>query len=328
MATDTNLNQLVINKLTQEQYNTAKNAGQIVETELYMITDSGGSIPTKTSELENDSGFITSAPVTSVNGKTGAVSLSASDVGAPTVAEMNAAIAAIPTPDVSGQINTHNSSDSAHQDIRTAVSNAASAAAAAQSTADGAVKKSGDYMTGNLSLSTGANPGTGIVVGNRYGAYLCSYYEDGAKQRQIVVCNASDHPDKNYALRFVDTETNSNEIVLHTGNMAALGCTQITTGSYTGTGKSGSSNQNSLTFSFEPKLLMVSGDGNYSVYPYGGNGGWINGFIWQYGTSKVKDTNGTIDITVSGNTIKWYCGTSLAAQYNTSGKTYYYLAIG
>ena len=38
-------------------------------------------IPTKISQLENDSGFIKSAPVTSVNNKTGAVNLSASDVG-------------------------------------------------------------------------------------------------------------------------------------------------------------------------------------------------------------------------------------------------------
>ena len=43
-------------------------------------------IPTKTSQLDNDSGFITSAPVTSVNSKTGAVTISASDVGAqPTI---------------------------------------------------------------------------------------------------------------------------------------------------------------------------------------------------------------------------------------------------
>lgn len=39
-------------------------------------------IPTKTSDLENDSGFITSVPVQSVNSKTGAVVLDASDVGA------------------------------------------------------------------------------------------------------------------------------------------------------------------------------------------------------------------------------------------------------
>lgn len=39
-------------------------------------------IPTKTSDLTNDSGYITSVPVTSVNSKTGAVVLSASDVSA------------------------------------------------------------------------------------------------------------------------------------------------------------------------------------------------------------------------------------------------------
>ena len=49
-------------------------------------------------------------------------SYTASEVGAPTVAEMNAAIAAIPTPDVSGQINTHNTATTAHNDIRLLIS--------------------------------------------------------------------------------------------------------------------------------------------------------------------------------------------------------------
>lgn len=39
-------------------------------------------IPTKTSDLTNDSGFLTDVPVDSVNGKTGVVELAASDVGA------------------------------------------------------------------------------------------------------------------------------------------------------------------------------------------------------------------------------------------------------
>ena len=39
-------------------------------------------VPTKTSQLTNDSGYLTSVPVASVNGKTGAVTLSASEVGA------------------------------------------------------------------------------------------------------------------------------------------------------------------------------------------------------------------------------------------------------
>lgn len=39
-------------------------------------------VPTKTSDITNDSGYLTSAPVTSVNSKTGAVVLTANDVGA------------------------------------------------------------------------------------------------------------------------------------------------------------------------------------------------------------------------------------------------------
>lgn len=61
-------------------------------------------IPTKTSDLNNDSGYITSAPVQSVNGQTGAVSLSipstASDVGA----------IADPSTKSNGQVLTYNGS--------------------------------------------------------------------------------------------------------------------------------------------------------------------------------------------------------------------------
>ena len=51
-------------------------------------------LPTKTSELENDSGYITSSdipsiPVTTVNGKTGAVQLTATDVGAISAADIS-----------------------------------------------------------------------------------------------------------------------------------------------------------------------------------------------------------------------------------------------
>ncbi len=48
----------------------------------YEELDNLPTIPSKTSDLTNDSGFITSAPVASVNGETGAVTLDADDVGA------------------------------------------------------------------------------------------------------------------------------------------------------------------------------------------------------------------------------------------------------
>lgn len=60
-------------------------------------------IPTKVSQLENDSGYLTEHQ---------------SLDGLATETYVNTQIAAIPTPDVSGQINTHNTATDSHNDIR------------------------------------------------------------------------------------------------------------------------------------------------------------------------------------------------------------------
>lgn len=49
--------------------------GQTVEKYDYTELVNKPTIPTKTSDLTNDSGFLTSAPVSSVNGNTGAVTV-------------------------------------------------------------------------------------------------------------------------------------------------------------------------------------------------------------------------------------------------------------
>ncbi len=70
-------------------------------------------IPTKTSDLQNDSGFLTSAPVTSVNSKTGAVTLSASDVGAGTYSKPSGGI---PSSDMTSAVQTSlGKADTAYQ---------------------------------------------------------------------------------------------------------------------------------------------------------------------------------------------------------------------
>lgn len=87
-------------------------------------------IPSKTSDLTNDSGFITSAPVTSVAEKTGAVTLDKSDVGLG---------------------NVDNTSD-ADKPVSTAT----------QTALDGKLSLSGGDMTGHInfgiSSSTGSEP--------------------------------------------------------------------------------------------------------------------------------------------------------------------------
>lgn len=58
--TDEKVN-LVINKMTEAQYEQAKSQGTLNEKELYITPDNDKEIevPTKTSELTNDSGYIT-----------------------------------------------------------------------------------------------------------------------------------------------------------------------------------------------------------------------------------------------------------------------------
>lgn len=93
-------------------------------------------------------------------------------------------IAAIPTPDVSGQIGTHNTSTSAHADIRTAVSTAQStandaktAAANALSVANGKANASHAHTAsevGALPIEGGTLTGTELGINNNRGKLVAN----------------------------------------------------------------------------------------------------------------------------------------------------------
>ena len=90
---------------------------------------------------------------------------------------------------------------------------------------------------------------------------------------------------------------------------------KIETGSYIGTGKYGKSNPNSLTFGFEPKLVLISNNINQAFNP--------SPLLYFYGIG--SDSLRTISL--SGNTLSWYSTTSAFNQLNVSAN-YTYLAIG
>lgn len=118
---------------------------------------------------------------------------------------------------------------------------------------------------------------------------------------------------------------------------------QIETGSYTGTGKYGSSNPNSLTFSFEPKIViicrMASSDSGNQYYPFYR---WAIFFPWTLGQGKngynyafaddgdAPFSNSYTFCQMSGNTLSWYCSSSsnYTGQMNEANYQYTYLAIG
>lgn len=117
---------------------------------------------------------------------------------------------------------------------------------------------------------------------------------------------------------------------------------QIATGSYVGTGTYGASNPNTLTFEFEPKLVII----------YQLNGGHYTLFIWGQTTvcewTMNSGTGGAVlSCSYGGNTMSWniilgnydyfrYWSDTIGSsnsnqashQLNGSDVTYYYTAIG
>ena len=118
---------------------------------------------------------------------------------------------------------------------------------------------------------------------------------------------------------------------------------KIETGSYVGTGTYGSSNPNSLTFSFKPKLVMFTKYKNSNGVTH--NAGYIFGNNYSDGSAIVFDLSNISDeyseyrlcnkgdmIKLVDNTFSWYTtytnSHATTYQLNDSAVTYNYVAIG
>ena len=116
---------------------------------------------------------------------------------------------------------------------------------------------------------------------------------------------------------------------------------KIATGTYVGTGKSGSSYPCSLTFSFAPKLVMIYQTGYIGIVSGSSASKEVSYYvilpnlttsfrIISYINSDYREMNNTV--TFSGNTISWYSEANndvyAPNQLNRSGTRYGYIAIG
>ena len=99
------------------------------------------------------------------------------------------------------------------------------------------------------------------------------------------------------------------------------GAPRIEMGAYVGAGNYGSSNSNSLTFGFVPKIVIIT-IAESSSATYGG-------FTWVYGdkSGNVASSSTLVKLTWNENALSWY-GTTADKQLNGRGKTYHYVAIG
>jgi len=105
-------------------------------------------------------------------------------------------------------------------------------------------------------------------------------------------------------------------------------------GSYVGTGTYGSGNPNTLTFTFTPKFMIILVTGGVSSEDAGvENPVFINpstsysGMKFNPGQN-VGENVSTGSVSWGSDSITWYSASGASRQCNTSGYTYYYLAIG
>lgn len=105
---------------------------------------------------------------------------------------------------------------------------------------------------------------------------------------------------------------------------------QIATGSYTGTGKYGSSNPTVLTFDFRPKLVGISQ--GHSFTNHGATLLPFDALSEKFQNIGISgDSNSTWSACAKRNAengISLYNDSYPSYQFNDSGKVYYYFAIG
>ena len=133
------------------------------------------------------------------------------------------------------------------------------------------------------------------------------------------------HDDFNNAFAALDTAVAA---ATDAAAAAAAGGAKVAWGSYVGNGNSGNKeNATSITLSFEPKLLVVTGGGvlngnttNVTMFAVRGSASTI--FLAK--NAELYDANSFWE----GNTVSWYTIYSAKNQMNEAGTTYYYVAIG
>lgn len=97
-------------------------------------------------------------------------------------------------------------------------------------------------------------------------------------------------------------------------------------GSYTGTGKYGSANKNTLTFNFIPKIVIIR---SFVDDGYNADGSTIL-FVYPATNGSYFEAEYKRDIVGSwaDKTLSWYSSENASDQFNRSGTKYVYFAVG
>ena len=108
---------------------------------------------------------------------------------------------------------------------------------------------------------------------------------------------------------------------------------RIEVGNYVGTGTYGIANKNKLTFSSEPKFVLIfygSVPPSVDQYTHSFVGVYIagSGYMWNLAGSTYRGSNTvpeSLAVSASGNSIEWHSTYSQYGQLNSGGYTYNYI---
>lgn len=191
-----------------------------------------------------------------------------------------------------------------------------------------AITTSGGKITGPLELGGGV----GTISADDKGAFLDAK-KDAENYRRIKVENPSGDVALEDAVKFVSTASGkTNEYRLfgehNSDKIAEMGYAKIKISSYKGGGGGGADKPNTLAFDFEPELVWVY---DTALPP--------NLIIIPKGVDTINPLNNGVSssrlyVTWGNKSVSWYHdgsgGTAYTPerQYNISGRTYYYGAIG
>lgn len=211
---------------------------------------------------------------------------------------------------------------------------------------DNALNKTGDTMTGNLILARSGYPAMSLIdtsVGSsgrfqhsNHATMLESRDTDtDDNRRYLTIYDHTKQSGVKDALRLADVSNGSYRFytLLHEGNLPDFSIAKIATGFYVGTGVYGEPNPNSLTFPFEPKVVMICSDTYQLLYGTSYGNYPVFGVLWGQLSSDYKSIGnnryGNTMVKATDNTLSWYTTeSSVSSQLNVSGDVYRYVAIG
>jgi hypothetical protein len=179
---------------------------------------------------------------------------------------------------------------------------------------DKTIMASGGTMSGPLGLGGGK----GSVSADDDGAFLEAKSEDDFKR--IKVKNDS----LEESVKFETKEKDYNLFGEHNPDkIGEMGYAKVYFGTYEGAGTCGPKNPSSLTFPFEPKMVIISGTRMTATM--------VNGQTELNVVGQASTTIHTINMTWTGKTVSWNSKAQTDAedsQMNESGRTYSYIALG